>query len=322
MHIIHDEDPSDPRIFIPNVEFYITNVCNLNCKNCNRFNDRNFSGTQRWQDYADIYTRWAEKVRLQKVTILGGEPLLNPTILEWIDGINHLWKKRVQILTNGTHLNRVPGLYDRLLTSPDANAHWVKNYIGVSLHNINDRERCFDEIKKFLHGEVKYHHVNDPDNIDNCKTQGATHAFSDSNSVTIPVWEYDDFYQAAVHTNSSGKLTLYNHTPEQSLLAHKYCGFAMFKCYHFIRGKLYKCGPVALFPEFDQQFKLDISDDDRMLINSYPALSIDEFDQRGQSFISNLDKPIPQCKFCPVEQWNDRLMATNKKPGSISGFIK
>lgn len=317
MHIIHDEDPSDPRIFVPNVEFYITNVCNLTCKNCNRFNDYNFSGTQRWQDYEKTYQRWSEKVRLQKITILGGEPLLNPTILDWIDGINRLWKKRVQILTNGTRLNRVPGLYDRLVTSPDPNAHWVRNYIGVSLHNVNDRERCFEEIQKFLQGNITYHHVSDADNIDNSKTSGATHAFSDSNGVRIPIWEYTDFYQAAVHRNANGKLTLYNNDPS---LAHKYCGFAMYKCYHFIRGKLFKCGPVALFPEFDQQFNLDISEEDRTLLNSYSALSIDNFDQQGREFIASLDDEIPQCKFCPVEQWNDPLFAVSKKTNSLSGF--
>ena len=35
-------------------EFYITNVCNLNCTECNRFNNYHFSGHQRWDDYSDV----------------------------------------------------------------------------------------------------------------------------------------------------------------------------------------------------------------------------------------------------------------------------
>jgi organic radical activating enzyme len=91
MYKIIDDNPDDSRKLISNTEFYITNVCNLNCFNCNRFNNFDFKGYQKWSDYKEIYTQWAQHVKLQRVTILGGEPLLNPTILDWIDGINGLW---------------------------------------------------------------------------------------------------------------------------------------------------------------------------------------------------------------------------------------
>jgi organic radical activating enzyme len=90
MYKIVDDHPDDPRSLVSNIEFYITNVCNLNCVNCNRFNNHDFSGYQKWSDYKEIYAQWSRHIRLQRVTILGGEPLLNPTILDWIDGINEL----------------------------------------------------------------------------------------------------------------------------------------------------------------------------------------------------------------------------------------
>jgi MoaA/NifB/PqqE/SkfB family radical SAM enzyme len=46
---------------------------------------------------------------------MGGEPLLNPTVCDYVDGINELWNQRVQIMTNGTRPNRVPGLYERMV---------------------------------------------------------------------------------------------------------------------------------------------------------------------------------------------------------------
>jgi organic radical activating enzyme len=313
MRIIHDEDPGDPRIFIPNIEFYITNVCNLTCSNCNRFNDHDFKGWQRWSDYKEQYTNWAKHVRLQRITILGGEPLLNPSLLDWVDGINHLWGKPVQVLTNGTRLNQVAGLYDRLSKFSEPKYHWVKNWIGVSLHNENDRERCFDEIQKFLKGTITYYSKEDGVG----HTYGATHAFVDSNGMRVCVWEYDSFYNAAVQKNDQGRFIVHNSDPE---LAHKYCGFAMFKCYHFIRGRLYKCGPVALFPEFDQQHQFDISDADRELMNSYQALSVDDVESRGKDFIAHIDEVIPQCKFCPVNQSNRKIYAVSKKANATSGF--
>ena len=320
MYKIVDDHPEDPRSLVSNIEFYITNVCNLNCVNCNRFNNHDFSGYQKWSDYKEIYAQWSRHIRLQRVTLLGGEPLLNPTILDWIDGVNEVWNKPVQILTNGTRLNRVAGLYDRVVKRLDPANPGIKNWLGVSLHNQHDRERCFDEVKKFLHGDIKYYHHTDPLNFDNSMTFGATHAFVDSNNVRIPIWEYDSFYRAAVHLNHSGKFTLYNNDPVQ---AHGTCGFAMFKCYHFIRGALYKCGPVALFPEFDAQHHLDITDQDRQLLNSYTPLQVHEFADRGSKFLGELDQAIPQCKFCPVSiqgEENSVVFATLKKTGSTSGF--
>ncbi len=66
-----------------------------------------------------------------------------------------------------------------------------------------------------------------------------------------------------------------------------------------IRGKIYKCGPAALMPEFDDQYQFDISDEDRLLMRGYQPLTVDEFDTRGAEFLGNIDNVIDQCKFCP-----------------------
>lgn len=308
---------NDSRRLINYAEFYITNVCNLTCTNCNRFNNYEFKGWQRWSDYQSQYEEWARYIRVQRLTIMGGEPLLNPTIIDWIKGLNRIFKKNVQILTNGTRLNHVPGLYEQLLTYNDPETPWTKNWIGVSLHNENDREYCFSEIRKFLKGNIRYYHKDSIENINNARTWGAAHAFYDENNVVICVWEYDDFYNAAIQKNQLGKYTVHNNDP---LVAHRECGFVRYKCYHFIRGLLYKCGPAALFPEFDQQFNLDISAEDREIMNSYKPLSVADFEIRGPEFLDQIDNPIPQCKFCPVEYKNTKIYAVTKKSNSTSGF--
>ena len=47
------------------VEFYITNVCNLTCQGCNRFNSFKFKGWQKWEDYADTYKQWSEQIEFR-----------------------------------------------------------------------------------------------------------------------------------------------------------------------------------------------------------------------------------------------------------------
>ena len=308
-----DDHPNDPRTYVPNIEFYITNVCNIACPQCNRFNNFNFKGHQIWKDYEATYEAWATKIRLQKICILGGEPLLNPTICDWIYGINRLWNKKVQILTNGTRLNHVPGLYKALQNFRSENGNWI----GVSVHNANDMDRHFEEGYKFLQGNVKKF-----DGIRNTNTNdtwGADYALVDENRVRVHYWIENQFTKAAVQQDPlTNRFILQNSDPQE---AHDECSFVHHMCHHFIRGKLYKCGPVGIMPEFDNQHKFDISDEDRKLLHSYEPLAVEEFAQRGKQFIDNIDEVIDQCKFCPSKRKPlETIESLNKKRFSTSSF--
>jgi organic radical activating enzyme len=282
---------------IPNkVDFYITNVCNLTCQNCNRFNNFDFRGWQRWSDYEDQYQQWGQLVKLTAVTIMGGEPFLNPTLKDWVQGINRIFGVEVQILTNGTRFRHVPGLYQALLSDGSVHPH---NHIGVSLHNPDQFESLKEDILYFLQAPVMIFPKGHKKNFWNSDYQ-----FVDCNGITINVYTVDTFHSAAItqvqqiNKQIQKLFVLHNSNPD---LAHQNCGFATFKSYHFIRGKFYKCAPVALMPEFDQQHKLDISDADRELLNSYQPLTVDNFETYQQEFFAQLDNPIAQCKFCPEQ---------------------
>jgi len=283
--------------FFQKIEFYITNVCNLNCDGCNRFNNFDFANWQRWSDYESVYEQWAQHVDIDQIVILGGEPLLNPDILDWVYGINRVFKRNVQILSNGTRINKVRGLYDAL----QVNGNWM----GISWHNADNLDEFDQEVRQFLKGTVTQIVGNHPLN-----TFNADMLWIDQHGTKIPLWIQYDFYQSSITVTDHGTLTLHNSDPQ---LAHSACGFATFKNYHFIRGKLYKCGPVALFPEFDQQHQLDISDSDRTLINSYRPLSADNFETEGKKFLANIDHALEQCKFCPANLESKRIAAVSKK---------
>jgi organic radical activating enzyme len=290
------------RVIIPKLEFYITNVCNLACPSCNRFNDFDFKGWQNWDDYAETYSKWATKIKPEQIVILGGEPLLNPSLIKWVTGINAIWDCNVQILTNGYRLNHVSGLYQLFLKNKSEYSavrnlhtrsnHTMGNWLGVSLHNMAEFDDIDKIIRQFLQGraEVLIGRDLNPFNADYCYVDN-------ENKIRIPVWIQNEFLPSAITKHPDGSYSVCNNNPIQ---AHDGCGFATNKNYHFIRGALYKCGPVALMPEFDLQHKLTLSDSDRELLHSYRPLTIDEFDQSGREFLANIDNVIPQCKFCPV----------------------
>lgn len=124
-------------------EFYITNVCNLNCTNCNRFNNYNFKGNYSWNLYKDEYKKWAKILDINSISILGGEPSLNPEFLDYVQGIRYLWpNSKISITTNGTQLHRWKNLYEVLLKN--------KIYIDMSVHNHDQWNEKVSYSKKLL----------------------------------------------------------------------------------------------------------------------------------------------------------------------------
>jgi len=122
------------RLF-PVVEFYITNVCNLTCRGCNRFNNYNFKGHQCWNDHASAYEAWSRRLDIPRITILGGEPTLNPDLELWASNLRRLWPDAViMVQSNGTYQKELH--FDL----------WFKYRVGfgLSLHDPNTAE----EIKK------------------------------------------------------------------------------------------------------------------------------------------------------------------------------
>ena len=100
----------------PVVEFYITNVCNLNCQGCNRFNSFPIKGWNSWSLYKDVYQQWSQELNLHGISIMGGEPLLNPEFDQWIDGIRYLWPNaKIMIASNGTQLPKHKQFYNKML---------------------------------------------------------------------------------------------------------------------------------------------------------------------------------------------------------------
>lgn len=310
------EKTNDGRYFFPKIEFYITNVCNLTCEHCNRFNDHDFRGWQKWSDYESCYQEWSRYVDFGHVTLLGGEPLLNPTVIDWILGINRIWKKPVHILTNGTRLEHVTGLYDTLLgdKSPYPEVQEVfrlsqqKNHVGISWHRSDGTHELDRLVKNFLgspcvtnseYGMVKYNN--------------AFRVWHNQDSIYIAAWIQDEFEHSSIRRTTAG-LTLHDNDVEQ---AHSACTFVQNRNYHFIRGALYKCGPVALMPEFDQQNPLLITEQQRAVLNSYQPMTATRLEQDLHHFLENIDQPIPQCRFCPVEKDMRRIYAGTKKNRSI-----
>lgn len=285
---------SNARISIPYVEFYITNVCNLACSGCNRFNNFDFRGFQKWADYKEVYQQWSQEVEPKSIAILGGEPLLNPTFMEWAQGISELWpKSQIRIISNAFQLDRVKNLYNLLETHRN-----IELWVGI--HNKQHKKKIIDKVSNFLqHPLITV--------FDNSMPYQEKLTIVDKNNVQVTI-EYNWWFHQGTVIKTPEHLTLHQ---SDVTTAHNNCH--MKTCHHFVHGKLYKCGVVAVLPEFDQQHTLSLSSEDRKLLTSYQPLTVADSTEKKKQFIDNLTNPIDQCRFCPESYYGDMIHAEEKK---------
>lgn len=121
--------------FAPVIEVYITNICNLACRGCNRFNNYNFKGHQYWETHATEMEAWAQRITSPKITIIGGEPTLNPDLETWASNLRRLWPdSTIMVQTNGTYIR------------PNFATFWGKYEVGFTI-SLHDRTTA-DSIKQ------------------------------------------------------------------------------------------------------------------------------------------------------------------------------
>jgi organic radical activating enzyme len=273
-------------------EIYITNVCNYSCTHCQSLNNFSFKGHQRWKDYEVEYRSLSDKIDIDQIQIIGGEPTLNPEFEKWVNGISNLWpNSKLQIATNGTRLDKITKeIYQVLLKH--------KGTLWITCHDIQLYDGFLDFSKTFLKNIVS-------DNYDP-SAKLKTRTLIDENNVEVILDWTQSFVPSAIDVLDNQSLVMkYNSNPIQ---AHEICGFKT--CHQINKGKLYKCPLVSVLPDFLDQFDVTMSAGDKSLAYSYQPLASDG---NVSEFVNSINDPIPQCKFCPIEYTKHNFVGTEKK---------
>lgn len=140
------------RKFIPQTDYSLlvipaVSFCNLNCQSCDAyaplcsptFNNRVYDPVKVGQDLKELYKKGFS---FQEISIEGGEPLLHPDILSFIQQIrfNLPLSTRITLLTNGLLLKNYSSEFFTKLTEFDCSLVIDKYYESSEL----------DEVFKFL----------------------------------------------------------------------------------------------------------------------------------------------------------------------------
>lgn len=261
-------------------EFYITNVCNLTCDNCNRFNNYAFKNHHDIDEFQPLYRQWANILEIKKISILGGEPLLNPDWHRWAYMIRELWPNCIlDIITNGTMLNKIKNLY-HVLTETQTN-------LEINLHNYDEYANLAKRLDDFFPG---------PYTIEQVDFQSSFRMLISDHNVNLSVEKANSQHFVAIHNTDRGVILPYNNDIE---LAHQNCD--MKNCHHFAYGKLYKCGLEFLLKDFCEQFDAIYDPNDQDLIESDNGITVENWLENPDSAKQHLKNPIQHCKLCPKD---------------------
>lgn len=92
---------------LPFLETMITQACNISCVGCTNYSDLTHSGYVSWQSGQKQIESWLDRVEIPDFGIMGGEPLINPEVREWIQGCRDLMPdSQIRFTTNGLLLHK------------------------------------------------------------------------------------------------------------------------------------------------------------------------------------------------------------------------
>ena len=92
---------------LPFLETMITQTCQLSCLGCTNYSDLRHSGYIKWKDGKHDLEQWLERIDIPDFGIMGGEPLINPEVRQWLIGVRELMPdSQIRFTTNGLLLEK------------------------------------------------------------------------------------------------------------------------------------------------------------------------------------------------------------------------
>jgi MoaA/NifB/PqqE/SkfB family radical SAM enzyme len=148
--------PSDNIFFkktiLNNLDYHITEHCNLNCASCSHFSNL------AKEEFADFETFERDMKQIAKIfnkniicfNLLGGEPLLNPDIKKFIATARAILpESNIQIITNGILLPKMPNDFWTACETARIEIHITHFPIKINTIAIEEKSKKFNVAIKY-----------------------------------------------------------------------------------------------------------------------------------------------------------------------------
>jgi len=272
---------------LPFLETMLTQVCNLSCLGCTNYSDLKFSGYVPWEQGADDLAKWLEKLTIPDFGLIGGEPLINPEVREWIRGCRDLMpNSQLRFTTNGLLLDKHFDVVDLL---NDIGNSVLKITVHVEDNKITN---VIDKIfKRYSWTPVTEYGIN----------RWASGSFK--LQINRPV-RFTKSYQG-----SFPDIIPHNSDPSR---AFSVC--CQTQCPLLYNGVIYKCSTSGLLPNLLDKLGNNCNTAWEPYTNlSDSSINFDSTIEQINNFVDNFGSPHRICRMCPEVASVDHLATVTFK---------
>lgn len=259
---------------LPFVEIMITQTCNLSCAGCTNYSDLLHKGYLTWNEGKEQIEPWLARVDFPDFSILGGEPLMNPKIRDWIIGLRELMpESQIRLTTNALLLDRNFDIVDLLAD--------IGNCVfKIAVHEQNEKiEQVINRVYDHFDWEPIFEY--------------GIHRHQTKNNMKFYVRRPDYFYKSFQGPYN-------NMRPHSSNPADAFNVCCQQTCPLIYNGKIYKCSTSALLKDTLARFNNpNIEQWQPYLLD---GLDLTCSDSELDKFLNNFGKPHSMCQMCPTKQ--------------------
>ena len=262
---------------IPYVEAIVTQVCNLVCPGCSTYSDLHYKGYTQWDDARQEIEPWLERVNFEHFGIMGGEPLINPRIRDWLIGMRELMPDTViRFPVNGTLLHKHLDIVDLL--------HDMGNVIfKITVHTSDEStENAIDYISKRYNWKPVYEY--------------GVNRFVTGNNFKFQVNRPQEFYKT--FQNDYTNAAPYSSDPQA---AFEQCHQK--ECPLLINGRIYKCSTSGLMDGVLARHGYPNQEQWAPYLDNAKngSIGLDATGDEIEQFIANIRQPHSTCQQCPTQ---------------------
>lgn len=258
----------------------ILRPCNLNCQGCTTFSDLRWSGYQTWEQGREQITPWLSRLQFQAWGVMGGEPLMNPDLENWIRGIRSLMPDtQIRFVTNGLLLDRNRWIVDLL--------HDLGNTVLKISYHISDPQ--LDQEVQRIKDRFLWQPVSEF-GIDRWIT-GRDFRFQISRPQKFIKTFRGTYQDMLPHASDPGEA---------------FANCVQKRCPMIHEGLLYKCGTAALTPGILKRFHSTNLEAWIPYIGT--GLSPDCNEEQLDRFLENFARPHEICRQCPTKSDQESMI--------------
>lgn len=178
--------------FMPYLEYHVTDHCNMNCKYCEHYSglckDATFVEPERLLN--DLTQLKKHVKHINKIRILGGEPLLHKELSKFVEGTRKLYPtSKIRIVTNGLLVTQM---------SDDLCKCIIENDAAISISYYPPLVGHIEKLDKFLENKGVTHYISNLMDCFTCKQVLKPH----DEELRI----FNQCYQSTCHNVYGGKL--------------------------------------------------------------------------------------------------------------------